>query len=205
MLVLLVLIASCSKPFPEADSLRLLVFARAQDWNKYIFITTATHDGNFASGFATAIAGADDFCAQQKSSSAPWLPGFSAEYRALLTDGATRRASLTADVGDGQTGWVLAPNTTYYRPDGMVLFTTNAVALYNMNTGLRNPFTSDASAAARWWTGLDLGWETLLTCSSWTSSVANGTRGQGGTTTNASLSAASNGGGTPIRLLCVRQ
>jgi hypothetical protein len=197
-------VSSCSHPFPGGDDeLALLAGLRFLDFRKYIFVTSQTHDGNFAAGYANGIAGADAFCQQQKDAFAPALPGFAFEYRALLVDSSNRIASVSADVGDGQVNWVLRPQTEYFRADGALLFTTNAASIFPMSSGLTNAFTSDA--AVRWWTGLDTTWQTLVSCTNWTATAGFGTRGTSAVATTAALSEASNGCGTAIRLLCVRQ
>lgn len=200
----LLLVGACSHPFPGGhDELALLAGLRFLDYRKYVFVTSQTHDGNFAAGYTSGIAGADAFCQQQKDAFAATLPGFSFEYKALLVDSSNRIASVSADAGDGQVNWVLRPDTEYLRADGTLLFTTNSASIFPMGSGLRSPFTADA--AVRWWTGLDTTWQVLVTCTNWTATAGFGTRGTSAVTTTSALSEASNACGTGIRLLCVRQ
>jgi len=197
-------VSACSHPFPGGhDELALLAGLRFLDYRKYIFVTSQTHDGNFAAGYANGIAGADAFCQQQKDAFAATLPGFSFEYKALLVDSSNRIASVSSDAGDGQVNWVLRPQTEYLRADGALLFTTNTASIFAMSSGLSNPFSTDA--AVRWWTGLDITWQTLAACTNWTGVGLGGTRGTSAVTSAAALSENNNACGIAIRLLCVRQ
>lgn len=194
---------SCSRPFPEGDELILLLTLLRSDGRKFIFVTPQAHDGNFASGFASGIAGADAFCQQQKDVLVPYLPGFGFEYKALMVDSANRVATVTADTGDGQVNWVLKRSTPYYRPDGALLFGTNSAGLFVMSSGLQQPFTTDG--AALYFTGLDTTWQNLLTCSNWGSTAGSGSRGSGALTSANALGGLSTTCVTQLRLLCVRQ
>lgn len=203
---ILVSMMSCSHPFPEGDDALLLLTAlRFLDYRKYVFVTSQTHDGNFASGYSNGIAGADAFCQTQKDTFAASLPGFGYEYKALMVDSSNRVATVSSDAGNGQVSWVLRPNTEYYRVDGTLLFTTNSVSLFAMSTGLRAAFSTDSSL--KWWTGLDVDWLPLVSCTNWGSNAGFGTRGTGAVVTTSALSEASNScaGGAAIRVLCVRQ
>ena len=192
----------CSHPFPGSDDELLLLTAwRFLDYKKFIFATSQTHDGNFATGYANGIAGADAFCQQQKDQFGQNVQGFGFEYKALLADDTNRRASTTANADDGQITWVLKANTAYYRPDGTLIFTTNAAALYPLASNLSASFTGTTEA---YWTGLDQDWLFLLDCTDW-SGTGTGTKGIGNSVGATALSNGSNACSSLLnRLLCVR-
>jgi hypothetical protein len=95
-------------------------------------------------------------------------------YKALLVDetgcstGTTpcRRASTTANAGDGQIDWVLKASMGYVRAsDGITIGTTDASGLMITQT---NSVTTVASSTV--WLGLRTNWiaEPLLNCINWT-------------------------------------
>ncbi|HED12398.1 MAG TPA: DUF1554 domain-containing protein [Gammaproteobacteria bacterium] len=87
-----------------------------------IFVTSETHNGSLASDTtligSNAIEKADYIC--RTSAEKP----DDKEYKALLVDGLYRDAPALTD-------WVLQPDTTYYRIDGVVpIATTNSDAIF---------------------------------------------------------------------------
>jgi hypothetical protein len=127
-------------------------------------------------------------------------------YKAMIVD-STRRASLTANAGDGQLDWVFLPNVDYARSSGIVIGTTNAQSLLPFPLG-----ASFTTGVSRYFTGLNTNWTTAATgnCSNWTdgiTAIANsGITGDGSQNTTF----AHRGGGTmacngPQLLLCVEQ
>ncbi|EHQ07349.1 protein of unknown function DUF1554 [Leptonema illini DSM 21528] len=201
------LFLQCSKPFPEGGAVSLLSLASTFD--HYIFATSATYNGNLlmAGGGATGIEGADSLCAQAKDSEQPALPGTGSEYRALLIDSGNRVACTSINCAGGSSehvDWVLRANTSYKRPDGTVVFTTNASGIFLMTAGLNAPL----AAAGQWWTGMDSDWMELgpSTCTDWTDTVGNGAFGVGAVTGPAAFADGGFGGdcSIPLSLLCVR-
>ncbi len=138
---------------------------------KKIFITSSIYDGNIG-----GIVGVDARCMEDSN-----YPG-SGTYKALLVDGTNRRACSTANCSGGigeNIDWVLKPNTTYYRSDGITkIGTTDASGIFNFNLG--NLDNSFSSSGYLYWTGLMTNWTTnTATCSNWTSN-APGETGEGG-------------------------
>lgn len=196
---------TCSKPFPEADAGLLLLLEAA---NHYIFVTSSIYTGDLktAGGGSTGIEGADRLCAQAKATEYPALPGAGDEYRALLVDSANRIACTSPNCSGGNSehvNWVLQPTTTYRRPDGGVVFTTDASAIFDLTGGLQNALAS----GGQWWTGLDSDWnEVGASCTDWEATIGNGLYGSGGTTTSLALTDGAFGQpcSTQLALLCVR-
>ncbi|WP_246051821.1 DUF1554 domain-containing protein [Leptospira idonii] len=131
-------------------------------------------------------------------------PG-SGTYKAMVVDGVTRRASVTANIGDGQINWVFAPNKTYYQDEGTI-GTTSSNGLF------LSSLTTRFSANSKYWTGLNTNWTTNLTntCNGWTSNSGsfNAVMGQGNSLSIADITA----GWTPDpcnlsnqQLICVQQ
>lgn len=107
-------------------------------------------------------------------------------YKAMVVDGVTRRASISANVGDGQIDWVFAPNRTYRQSEG-VIGTTNSAGLFT-STLLRR-----FSANSKYWTGLNSNWTTNTsnTCDLWRNNTGSfsGVMGQGNSTAIADITA----------------
>ena len=186
------------------------------DARKYVFLTVDTHDGDFATGFAHGIAGADDFCATQKAAHFAGLPGVGGDYKALIVDATTpnRRACSTADCSGGvaeHIDWVLAPSTDYFADDGNALFTTNTDGIIDFTGGATLAQAFDANAGNSWWTGmLDSTWITAAPatfhCADWTNNAGGGgNKGDGAKTDGDAISFFSDGCGSLNHLLCVRQ
>ncbi len=170
--------------------------------NKIIFITAATSEGNFG-----GISGADDFCMADMNK-----PN-SSDYKALIVGSATRVACGTPNCSGGtlgQTDWVLAPDTTYVRSDGITTIgTTNSDGIFDFP--LENSFTGSTGF---FWTGLNNDWTTStndclngMTVMPWDTS-SGGSSGELGSTNQVSGLAISNGSdtcGTFKSLACVEQ
>jgi hypothetical protein len=163
---------------------------------KRTFISSSTLTGNIG-----GIAGADALC-NSDGAKPSILPNV---YKAMIVDGTNRKASNTANAGDGQVDWVFLPNTSYFRTDGTTLIkTTNANSIFVF------PLTSSFDTPGiPYWTGLNTDWTTSSNrcATDWTSTTGNGQAGQATMLTSASIS----GGGPPPcnaalpRLLCVQQ
>ncbi|MCT8334837.1 DUF1554 domain-containing protein [Leptospira sp. 85282-16] len=99
----------------------------------------------------------------------PNYPG-SGNYKAMVVDGISRRASITANIGDGQIDWVFKANQAYIRPNGINIETSNANGLFT--TSLATPITTISSDH---WTGLNLDWTSYLdgACLKWTTISAS--------------------------------
>ncbi|PJZ80760.1 hypothetical protein CH359_10330 [Leptospira meyeri] len=126
--------------------------------NCIIFITQNGYPANIgkASNF-------DSYC-----HSDPNYPG-SGNYKAMVVDGISRRASVTANTGDGQIDWVFKANQAYIRTNGTNIDTTNANGLFI--TSLAAPITTISSDH---WTGLNQDWTPYLdgACLKWTTNAA---------------------------------
>lgn len=110
----------------------------------YTFRTNGLPNANFG-----GIAGADTTCNSDGNK-----PGAAiGTFKAFLVDPQNnmRRASVTADAGDGQIDWVLQANKQYRRSDGItIVATSNAVRLFTF------PLTASfVTGMGGHWTGLD--------------------------------------------------
>jgi hypothetical protein len=110
---------------------------------KVIYLSATPKKANFG-----GIGAADSACNLS--------PPNGGTYKALIVDGTTRAACTTAGCSGGANehiDWVLAPDTTYVRPDGTVVGTTNGAGIF--------VFPLDASIAGvgySYWTGLSGDW-----------------------------------------------
>ncbi|EMY59992.1 PF07588 family protein [Leptospira terpstrae serovar Hualin str. LT 11-33 = ATCC 700639] len=153
-----------------------------------------------------SIAGADTIC--NNDSGKPVGGSF---YKALLVDAAgcigstpCRRASITANIGDGQIDWALKPNTNYVRSDGVTpIMTTNANALFIFGT-LTNSWTSAALTGI---SGMSGTWVTFagLTCINYSVNSGSVTTTQYQQTGSVSLSGTSSSCTLSFTLLCIEQ
>ena len=118
-----------------------------------IFIVTNT-DAQFG-----GVSGADTKCSNNIPS------GLSGSFKAFIVNytSPTRRATITANAGDGQLDWVLQPNTEYIREDGSTLIgKTNAQSL------LEFPLQNSIGTAGLNWTGLNTDWTAIISdCANW--------------------------------------
>ncbi|ASV10480.1 hypothetical protein B2G51_00190 [Leptospira santarosai] len=166
----------------------------------YVFVSSYTnnasvpplsHNGNFG-----GIAGADAYC----NSHIPTSLTGTGSYKAMLVDGKNRVATTVGQTSStGQKDWVFEKNTSYYRADGNLVFTTNDAGLFDFSNGsLTHPFAGvfylyDFGI----WTGLQSNWKTAAStqlCSSasqpWTSgsSSVRGSIGYANYNSSASIS-----------------
>ncbi|MCR9142988.1 MAG: DUF1554 domain-containing protein [bacterium] len=178
------------------------------DNDKFVFRTAATHNGDFdndpllgGNGDGSGIAEADAFCTADAN-----RPNTST-YRALLsktTPAPARIGSLTPNLGDGQTDWVLSPNLNYYRQDGTTpVFTADANGIFVFGA-FSNSFEASAGL---YWTGLRNDWVVRagLNCSGWSSTGGNGGTGDPTATNGAAIQSATPLCATPTHLICVEQ
>ena len=170
--------------------------------NRRIYVTSL----NNSISTVGSVAGADTICMNDSAK-----PTQSTVYKALLGDltGCSgipcRRASITANAGDGQIDWVFKPNTSYYRSDGTTLImTTNSNAIFVFGN-----FTNSITAATFFpITGMVGNWTTPSNSNcvnySFTASGSVLTSTSNLTTTGA-ISGASMGCGGSFTLYCVEQ
>ncbi len=166
----------------------------------YVFVSSYTnnvsvpplsHNGNFG-----GIAGADAYC----NSHIPTSLTGTGSYKAMLVDGKNRVATTVGQTSStGQKDWVFEKNTSYYRADGDLVFTTNDAGLFDFSNGsLTRPF-ADVFYLYDFgiWTGLQSNWKTAAStqlCSSasqpWTSgsSPVRGSIGYANYNSSASIS-----------------
>ncbi|HAK60825.1 MAG TPA: hypothetical protein DCO77_10650 [Nitrospiraceae bacterium] len=158
-----------------------------------MFLTLTSH---LLLGYLNSIDGADAFCSNTDFGN----PG-TGMYKAMVVDGVNRIASVTADAGDGQVDWVLKPDTSYFRLDGVTLIgTTNAQGLLNF------PLTNSVSTGGTFWSGLSDDWTTNAnTCTGWMDGTAGvqGATGSGSATTISFLQGGIQNCDVLTTLLCV--
>jgi hypothetical protein len=113
------------------------------------------------------IAGADAIC----------VGDFGPGWKALLA-AASRRATVTPFVGDGQLDWVIKPYTYYFNEEGLLVWRTDAVALLGASGARQQEVlaplfdTAPVDGGGNYpWSGFDIDWTTITnqTCSNWTS------------------------------------
>ncbi|TGN09463.1 DUF1554 domain-containing protein, partial [Leptospira mayottensis] len=145
----------------------------------YVFVSSYTnnasvpplsHNGNFG-----GIAGADAYC----NSHIPTSLTGTGSYKAMLVDGTNRVATTVgATSSAGQKDWVFEKNTSYYKADGNLVFTTNDAGLFDFSNGSLTYSFTDVFSIYDFgiWTGLQSNWKTATStqlCSSasqpWTS------------------------------------
>jgi hypothetical protein len=142
----------------------------------YIYATAGAWLGDL--GGSPGIAGADARCMSDSNKPS------SGTYKAIIGDGSTRVATITADVGDGQLGWVLYASTEYRRPDGLTVMTTGTNKLFLFGA-LSNPIASSGT----YHTGFNSGWITNAHCNQWSDNTggAQGRYGTGGSTSQTTI------------------
>jgi L-fucose mutarotase/ribose pyranase (RbsD/FucU family) len=133
-----------------------------------IFVSSSLHHGDFANdptlSGQTAVEKADDFCMQDAN-----YPADDSIYKALLVDGLNRDAVTPTE-------WVLQPNTTYYRPSGFEIDTTNDDAIFTAFwREMKNSIGEDTGDAFQnAWTGIfdagDFSTHQTSHCLGWSSS-----------------------------------
>jgi len=136
-----------------------------------------------------------------------------AGFKAMLTDGATRVATVSPNQGDGQKDWVLQTWTHYVNGNGELLWITDERALLGVSetnntqsVDLLATIATDTSFKSAW-TGVLNNWQSSSDCQNWTAGDI-GNSGKMGIAT--STSSYKNQGGssscTPARYLyCVEQ
>ncbi|MBM9590961.1 DUF1554 domain-containing protein [Leptospira sp. 201903075] len=152
-----------------------------------------------------SIAGADTICNNDTGK-----PIGGSTYKALLVDETgcagipCRRASITANIGDGQIDWVLKPNTNYVRSDGVTpIMTTNVNGLFIFGT-LTNGWSGSAVTGI---SGMSGSWIVFggLTCTNYSLNSGSVTTTQYNQTGSGSLSGAGLSCGGSYSLLCIEQ
>ncbi|HNJ66821.1 MAG TPA: DUF1554 domain-containing protein [Turneriella sp.] len=157
----------------DATSLWLLTFnfgfAPEPNPGPYrVFVTQTAYDGGFGSLYV-----ADYYCSQDSRA-----PDLNVPYKAMLVDGSQRIASITANVGDGQTDWVFQPSASYTQAaSGAAIGTAGANGL--LTFPLSAAFSSSAEVA---WTGMNNSWvATGSDCQDWQSSMGSDVGERGAT------------------------
>lgn len=123
-----------------------------RDFRRIIFSTTTN---TLQGGALGGVTGADSLC--NSDSGKPANTGI---YQAMIATGSIRRASVTANLGDGQIDWVFLPNQLYVRPSGLTVLTTNANSIFIFGT-LTNSIGTTGDLT---WTGLNADWTTAGGC-----------------------------------------
>jgi hypothetical protein len=159
---------------------------------KYIFLSLNTHHGDFVTGFANGIVGADAFCNDPVNRPVGFYPDV-ATYKALISDGLNRIACTSLNCsGAGASEnlfWPLSGNMQYRQsglaPETHVLFgTTNASGIFSgsLEGGL-------AELSTNAWTGLNNDWTSSTDdCVNW-SSNAGGNSGSVGDASSTTMDA----------------
>ena len=200
----LVLGSACGASYGDTapfDAYLLLRLSRAP---KYIFVTTATSNGNLG-----GVTGADVKCAADAQAAG------GGSFKALLVDGTARVACTSANCAtSGATehkDWVLAAGQEYRRlGTTIVIGTTNSAGLFEA------PLASAISvdSGINWWTGFNPDYTDSGNneqCGDWTNSIASGIFGASNQTGTAAWA---NAFGTGVsgdvcsslyRLVCVQQ
>jgi hypothetical protein len=163
-----------------------------------IFVTSNPSKGNLG-----GISGADTKCLTDSNN--PLGPG-NGNWKAMVVDGSARRACTTDGCSGGlseQIDWVLKPNTTYARPDGTIIATTNPVGLFTFP--LNNAIAQLSGVYA--WTGLDSFWQTTTThCGGWNNDTSqNGAWAEVGVVTSQAIYSNAIVCSNAYRLYCVEQ
>ncbi|EPG83131.1 endostatin-like outer membrane lipoprotein, LenD-like [Leptospira santarosai] len=189
----------------------------------YVFVTDE-HNGDWKASFhLNGIVGADAYCNSHMpdnlrygDTGSQFIP---ISFKAMLVDETHRRASVTANQGDGQTNWVFKPNTQYRRAtDGQLITTTNSKGLIPFP--MVNSFTASPYYHGIW-TGLNPDWTTIpqiefpylkSRCNDWSSNIGVGRYGHSNVTDNTAISKRDLACGstlvdtsTNIGILCVAQ
>lgn len=219
LILLVVLFANCSKPFPEDGLFKWVILSnilKTTPVKKYVFVSNSTHNGQFNAVAANAITSADAFCATEKDSNFSAIPGTGTEYKAMLASGTIRRACSTANCSGGSSehiNWVFAVNTEYYKvasgTDVLVFKTSASAGILNFgSSSLSNAYSSTAATI---WTGLATDWTeaSLTNCNAWVSSsgLQSAMQGLANATNNTTLDAGTFGDTCDklYKVLCVRQ
>ena len=177
--------------------------------NKRIFVSSTSASGALG-GSPGGIAGADAIC-QADANNPDVGTSYSANYKALLVDGTTRRACTSANCVTSSTAehldWVLTTSTSYVRG----VDSTTTIGTTNVKGLLGFPLSQSISpslALPSVWTGLGTDWTTSSnTCGGW----ANGVSGLGvlgsfiSTTSTDPINYSNDSCALPYPLYCVEQ
>jgi hypothetical protein len=177
------------------------VLALVTQPNKKLVLSVTANNGLHDGG--GGITGADAICTS-----------VGANYKAFIVDGSTRVACTTANCGGGvaeNTGWVMRPNITYVRADGItpvqVAGTGGIWSIPLLNSVA-------AGASTNYWTGFNNDWTQAANCNAsgnaWNTSAAltNGIFARSDALDSASIyifSPPANGCSNSYNLLCVEQ
>ncbi|HAM51048.1 MAG TPA: hypothetical protein DCP92_10305 [Nitrospiraceae bacterium] len=167
-------------------------------------MTSQKHVGDFQNDpllpGSTATQKADAFC-----NADPAKPT-SSIYKALMVDGINRDAVKGID-------WVLQPNTTYYRADGITVIGTTTVtaifpALYaDLSNGVIAQQVSDMDGTTWVWTGIGSGadFSAGSDCAGWSSASGVGDFGLADSTTQTAFIDMLTNCDARLSLYCVEQ
>ncbi|HQI18577.1 MAG TPA: DUF1554 domain-containing protein [Leptospiraceae bacterium] len=196
IVLVLIVSSSCTGSFPRTslDSESQLLLARALFQSSSATSAAAVpscasnafcytfRTNGLASANLGGISGADATCNSDVNKPA----GATGSFKAFLVDPQTnlRRASVTANLGDGQIDWVLRPSKQYRRSDGItILGTTGSNSLFTF--ALTNSFVSSAGGH---WTGLASTWVyDACHCTGWTSTAGSGRDGADNSTSTTAI------------------
>jgi len=128
---------------------------------KIIFVSATTSQGNLG-----GVSGADTICDADAN-----RPSCGGTYKAMLSDYLNRQACSTINCGGGageHIDWVLTASTTYIRPDGTTIGTTNTLGIFTTIDAAADP-TNNSFV----FTGMTGQWvEATHHCSRFTNSTA---------------------------------
>ncbi|MDI7207297.1 DUF1554 domain-containing protein [Leptospira santarosai] len=156
---------------------------------KYLY-QVAGMKGDLSFQGKPGLYGADKLCNTDvnNSSELSLVEGKAKPFKAMVVDGINRRASVTANHGDGQIDWVLKPNTEYKRIDvnPITVGVTNSAGLFTFPLNSTwHPFAGDNI-----WTGLNSDWTGASeNCGMWMDPDAHGRYGDSDSTTDEAISA----------------
>lgn len=176
------LTAGCDENSDDSNTLLLLTALMNQGpGQKRIFVTDATHNGDF-----DGIAGADAFCMSDlnKPSGGTW--------KALIASAGRSRTS----------NWILQANTQYVRvSDSAVIGITNSLGVFP------SPLTNAIDGAVNAWTGLNDDWSNNTdNCNNWEAdSVSVGMAGSMNFTNGFLTATGSTTCAATLHLVCVEQ
>ncbi|EMM76698.1 endostatin-like outer membrane lipoprotein, LenD-like [Leptospira santarosai] len=176
---------------------------------KYLY-QVAGMKGDLSFQGKPGLYGADKLCNTDvnNSSELSLVEGKAKPFKAMVVDGINRRASVTANHGDGQIDWVLKPNTEYKRIDvnPITVGVTNSAGLFTFPLNSTwHPFAGDNI-----WTGLNSDWTGASeNCGMWMDPDANGRYGDSDSTTDEAISVGVSACGDTTfvhpEILCVEQ
>ncbi|MDI7195504.1 DUF1554 domain-containing protein [Leptospira santarosai] len=207
---------ACGSKFEGVDERKIGILCVAQ-WPvvprnfKYLYQTGGT-DGDLSFQGKPGLYGADKRCNTEtfdNSHELSLVKGKAKPFKAMLVDGINRRASVTANQGDGQIDWVLKPNTEYRRVEVNPIITVGVTNFVGLFTFPLNS-TWDHFEGNNIWTGLNSDWTGAPeNCGMWMNPDAHGRYGDSDRTTDeaisAGVSACDNSGFIDPEILCVEQ